>query len=179
MNTSILTVVLAGAVLAGQNGTPTWQNSYATAQKMGTEQQKPVLVVIGSGANGWSKVIREAAPSAEVTQMMAKYVCCYIDSTTPEGKKLAQSFEITGSGLVISDRSGTLQAFSHQGDLSNTTIVHYLKKYSAPGMAITMTETNPARRSFYPETSTGAADVNTIVPSSSYCPSCNNARGRR
>src|ERR1035438_2118410 len=111
MNTSILTVVLAGALLAGQNGTPTWQNSYATAQKMGTEQQKPVLVVIGSGANGWTKVIREAAPSPEVTQMLAKYVCVYIDSATPEGMKLAQSFEITGSGLVISDRTGAYQAF--------------------------------------------------------------------
>jgi hypothetical protein len=151
MNTTILTVVLAGALLAGQNGSPTWQNSYATAQKMGTEQHKPVLVVIGSGADGWTKVIREAAPSSDVTQMLAKYVCVYIDSTTPEGKKLAQSFEITGSGLIISDRSGSYQAFWHQGDLTNQEMARYLETYADPRMVVQTTATvNTLRGSSYP-----------------------------
>jgi hypothetical protein len=151
MNTSILTVVLAGALLAGQNGNPTWQNSYPSAQKMGTEQQKPVLVVIGSGANGWTKVIREAAPSAEVNQMLAKYACCYIDSTTPEGKALAQSFEITGSGLVISDRTGSYQAFWHQGDLTNQNMARCLETYADPRTVVQTTATIASMRtSSYP-----------------------------
>jgi hypothetical protein len=151
MNTSILTVVLAGALLAGQNGTPTWQNSYATAQKMGTEQQKPVLVVIGSGANGWTKVIREAAPSPEVAQMLAKYVCVYVDAATPEGKKLAQSFEITGSGLVISDRTGAYQAFWHRGDVTNQNMARYLETFADPRTMVKATATvNTIRDSAYP-----------------------------
>jgi hypothetical protein len=151
MNTSILTVVLAGALLAGQDGNPTWQNSYATAQKMGTEHQKPVLVVIGSGANGWMNVIRDGAPSAEVTQMMAKYVCVYIDAATPEGMKLAQAFEVTGSGLVISDRTGAYQAFWHQGILTNQNLVRYLETYADPRIAVrTTATTSTVRESSYP-----------------------------
>lgn len=151
MNTSILTVVLAGALLAGQNGTPTWQNSYTAAQKMGAEQQKPVLVVVGSGANGWAKVVHEA-PSAEVSQLMAqKYVCYYADTTTPEGKKLAQSLEITGTGLVMSDRTGSYQAFWHQGDLTNQNLMRCLETCADPRMVVKTTATvNTIRDSFYP-----------------------------
>jgi hypothetical protein len=139
MNTSILTVVLAGALLAGQNGTPTWQNSYAAAQGMGTEQQKPVLVVFGSGANGWTKVVRGSEASPEVPQLMKQYVCCYVDMTTPEGMKLAKSFEMTGAGLVISDRSGVYQAYWHQGDMSNQEMVRCLTTYADPSMVLQAT----------------------------------------
>jgi hypothetical protein len=156
MNTSILTVVLAGALLAGQNGTPTWQNSYTAAQKMGTEQQKPVLVVIGTGENGWSKVLREA-PSPEVTELLAKkYVCAYVDTATPEGKKLAQSFEITGNGLVISDRACSYQAFWHQGDLTNQQMARCLETCADPRMVVRSTATlTTIRDSSYPPVQPG------------------------
>ncbi len=38
MNTSILTVVVAGALLAGQNAAPNWQENYSQAQLQGTQQ---------------------------------------------------------------------------------------------------------------------------------------------
>lgn len=182
MNTSILTVVIAGSLLAGQSGTPTWQNSYAAAQRMGTEQQKPVLVVLGTGANGWTNVLRDA-PSQEVTNLMQQYVCCYVDMSTPEGKRLAQSFEMTGPGMVISDRSGTYQAFWHQGVVSNQEMARYLARYSNPQFSVRSTETaNTVRTSFYPaEADAGGYSA---YPGSyggfggSYCPSCNNARRR-
>jgi hypothetical protein len=166
MNTSILTVVLAGALLAGQNGNPTWQNSYTTAQKMGAEQQKPVLVVIGSGANGWTKVIRDAAPAPEVTQMMAqKFVCVYINTATPEGKQLAQSFEITGSGLVISDRSGMFQAFWHQGDVTNQNMARYLESFASPRAMVNSTATaTTIRDSSYPAQGAAATKTEKIDP---------------
>ena len=62
------------------------------------------MVAIGSGADGWAKVMGET-PSPEVNQLMQKFVCVYLDTATPEGKKLAQSFEITGCGMVMFQNS--------------------------------------------------------------------------
>jgi len=152
MNTAILTVVLTGALLAGQNGTVTWQNDYSKAQEEGAAQKKPLVVVFGYGANGWVKVIREA-PTPDLTKLLAdKYVCVYVDTASPAGRKLAEDFGITGNlGLVISDQVGTSQAFWHQGDLANKTMFHYLEKYGDPGVPIRATETvNTVRTSYYP-----------------------------
>jgi hypothetical protein len=152
MNTTILTVVLTGALLAGQNGTVTWQNDYSKAQEHAAVQKKPMVVVFGSGADGWVKVVREA-PTPDLIKFLAdKYVCVFVDTTSPAGRKLAQDFEITGSlGLVISDQTGTSQAFWHQGDLANKTMFHYLEKYGDPGVPIRGTETvNTVRTSYYP-----------------------------
>ncbi len=151
MNTSILTVVLAGTLLAGPNGIPTWQNSYTTAQTMGTEQQKPVLVVIGTGADGWTKVIG-AKQSPELARLMSqKFVCDYVDCATPAGMKLAQSFEINGSGVVISDRSGLYQAFWHQGDLTSQQLARCLETCADPRMVVRSTATlTSIRDSSYP-----------------------------
>ncbi|HZZ78274.1 MAG TPA: hypothetical protein VFE62_07135 [Gemmataceae bacterium] len=149
MNTSILTVVLAGVMLAGQNGSPTWQNSYATAQRMGIEQQKPVLVVIGNGDHGWKQVIGETTP--ETTQILTqKYVCVYVDTATTAGKLLAHSFEISGAGLVVSDRTGGYQAFWHQGNMTGGALTSVLTRYSDSHFSFRGTETNAARNSFYP-----------------------------
>lgn len=152
MNTSILTVVLTGALLAGQNGTPTWQNDYNKAQEQAAAQRKPLVVVFGSGADGWVKVIREA-PTPDLTKLLVdKYVCVFVDTASPAGRKLAQGFAIGGDlGLVISDHAGTSQAFWHQGDLTNNQMFQYLDKYADPRVAIRGTETiNTGRTSYYP-----------------------------
>jgi hypothetical protein len=152
MNTAILTVVLTGALLAGQNGTPIWQNDYIKAQAEAAIQKKPLVVVFGSGAGGWVKVVREA-PTTDLIKLLAdKYVCVFVDTASPAGRKLAQDFDITGNlGLVISDQAGTSQAFWHQGDLTTLALIHYLEKYSDPRVAVRGTETvNMLRTSFYP-----------------------------
>jgi hypothetical protein len=182
MNTSILTVVLASALLAGQNGTPTWQNDYSKAQKQGSAQKKPLLVLFGSGANGWAKVVREAPPAADVTKLMAdQYVCVYVDTASPAGKKLAQDFGINGTmGVVISDRDGTSQAFWHQGDMTNQNLARLLQKYSDPKVSVRTTETagNTSRTSLYPP-SASESSWEGIGTGSSYCPSCNGGGRRR
>jgi hypothetical protein len=152
MNTTILTVVLTGMLLAGQNGTPTWQNDYSKAQEQAAGQKKPLVVVFGSGTDGWVKVIREA-PTPDLTKLLAdKFVCVYVDTATPAGRKLAQDFDISGNlGLVISDQVGTSQAFWHQGDMTNKNMVHYLEKYGDPRVPVRGTETvNALRTSYYP-----------------------------
>jgi hypothetical protein len=186
MNTSILAAAVAGLLMAGQNATPTWQKDYRQAQQQVAAQKKPLVVVFGAGPQGWSKVVSEASPSVEAKQLMSNdYVCVYVDTASPSGKELAQQFGITGNvGLVISDRSGANQAFWHQGDLSNQSLVRYLQKFAAPQMTLQATETvNSVQTSFYPPSSNsgyGYGIQNATNPySSSYCPSCGGGGGGR
>jgi len=158
-----------------------WVNNYHQAQEMGLAQRKPLAVVFGNGPNGWSKT----NPSATVEGLLAdNYVGVYIDTASPEGKKLADSFAINGNtGLVLSDRTGGSQAFWHQGDLSNQQMVSYLTKYADPQVALRGTETvnSSVRQSNYPSANYAPVDFTGQASpfGSSYCPSCNNARGRR
>ncbi|MBI3822791.1 MAG: hypothetical protein HY289_08940 [Planctomycetes bacterium] len=157
MNTSILTIALASALLVGNNAAPSWQTSYTAAQTQVTAQKKPMVVVFGSGANGWAKLVRAEAPALEVSRLLAEqYVCVYVDTSAPQGQKLASDFGIAGGvGLVISDRSGESQAFWHQGDMSNDNLSQYLKKYADPTVAVQRTETTgSARTSYYQAPST-------------------------
>src|SRR5881392_184564 len=133
MNTSILGLALATALAA-----PTWETSYDAAQQTAVAQKKPLAVFFGPGSNGWTKLTGGDAPTLEVDKLLAdKYVCVRVDTTTSEGKKLAQAFAITaGHGVVLSDRAGSLQAFWHQGDLSNQNLVQYLQKYGDPNVAV-------------------------------------------
>lgn len=155
MNTSILAIALAGALLAGNNAAPTWQNNYTIAQAQVAAQKKPMVVIFGAGADGWTKVVRNEAPSADVSKLLAeKFVCVYVDSTSSAGRKLAQDFEIqNGLGMIISDRSGATQAFWHQGDMTNANLVGYLQKYADPQVPVLRTETTGSSRfSYYPFT---------------------------
>ena len=148
MNTSIWTIVLANALLA-----PGWHESYSRAQQEAAEQKKPLAVVFGTGANGWTKVVRTEGPSADVTKLLSEsYVRLYVDTASPEGQRVARNFGISGSvGLVISDRDGSVQAFWHQGDLTNSSLERYLQKYADPNVVVRGTETVPSvRTSYYP-----------------------------
>ena len=183
MNTSILTVALASALLAGQNGAPTWHKDYSKARQHGLEQHKPLAIVFGSGANGWGKVVRESSPSADVTKLLAEYVCVYVDTASPAGKKFAQEFGITGNvGVVLSDRAGSTQAFWHQGDMTSKVLAGYLQKYAAPQVSVRGTETvtSPSRTSLYPPSESEVNWSGTSSPFDSYCPTCNGGgRSRR
>jgi hypothetical protein len=148
MNTALLSLALSSALLA-----PSWATSYSDAQSQAAAQKKPLVIVFGSGAKGWANVVREDGPTPQVSRLLAEhYVCVYVDTANAEGKTLAQTFAINGSvGMVISDRAGSVQAFWHQGDLSNQQMTQYLQKYADPQVAINGTETvNTFRNSFYP-----------------------------
>src|ERR1043165_3044607 len=141
MNTSILTVMLAGALMAEANATPTWQTSYGQAQQQGAAQQKPIAIVFASGPNSWAKLVQEPIAS-EATQLLAqRYVCLYVDTSTSDGRKLAQDFEFKDdTGLVISDRTGEVQAFWHEGTLTNHSFIRSLEKYSVSETIVQTTE---------------------------------------
>ncbi|HMF15781.1 MAG TPA: hypothetical protein VKE98_01180 [Gemmataceae bacterium] len=171
MNTIFLTVVLAAP--AGQDAAPTWHTSYDQAQQQGMTQKKPLAVFFGTGAKGW--VSTGSDDDSEVAQLLrANYICVYANLDTAAGKKLAQDFAITAkSGVVLSDRSGSTQAFWHSGNLPNDRLASYLQKYADPNVAVNGTETiSRSRTSFYP--SGGSAPSNP-----SYCPNCSNLHMRR
>jgi hypothetical protein len=180
MNTVMITV-LGSMLLAGQSATPTWQKSYSQARLQSSAQSKPIAVMFGSSSNGWMNVVKDAAPTEEVTRLLTdKYICCYVDTTSPKGKQLAENFGITAdTGMVISDRTGQLQAFWHQGDMSSNDLTSCLTKFSTD-RPITTTETNrTVRTSNYPPSAESGSNMYSNPFSSSYCPSCGNARGRR
>jgi hypothetical protein len=73
-----------------------------------------------------------------------QYVCLYLDTLTPAGGSQARAFQVGELGIVISDRSGAIQAFRHEGDLSNRALVTYLQRYADPTRVFQTTESNPA-----------------------------------
>jgi hypothetical protein len=168
MNTAILTVALVGAWLPGVNAVPAWQASYSQAQQQSSAQRKPLVVVFGSGPNGWTKVIRSDGPTTEFTKLLSDhYVCVYVDTANAAGKKLAHDFDISqGLGLVISDRAGSMQAFWHQGDMSNQNMTTYLTKFANPNLVVQTTETAATpRTSFYPAMNGGGQEPSRTIRS--------------
>jgi hypothetical protein len=153
MYTSFALVALSSTLVASshQDG-PTWQKDYVQARKIGQTEKRPLAVVIGQGADGCDKVCRDGKLSPELQKMLAQnYVCVYIDSSTPEGQKLASDFAVTtGKGLILSDRTGDLQAFHHDGDLSTADLSRWLTRFADPNVAVRTTATNSTQLSMYP-----------------------------
>jgi hypothetical protein len=113
-----------------------------------------LAVVFGSGQEGWAKMVRTEDSRLLLAE---QYVCVYVDTATDAGKTLAQKFGITNPmGVVLSDRSGDVQAYWHEGDLADASLTRSLRKFGDPTLKVTTTEREGVVRvSNYP--STGAA----------------------
>jgi hypothetical protein len=157
MYTSLVLLALSGSIapVATDVESPRWLTDYATAWRQGAQEKKPLAVFVGSGPSGWDQVSREGKLGQGAKELLsAQYVCLYIDTSTQEGKRLAQAFDVPqGVGLVISDRSGANQAFHHQGDLKSEDLEYYLKRYADPNHIVRTTETNPPERAAAPTSS--------------------------
>ncbi len=152
MYTSFAVVALGAFLAAEPTAQPTWLTDYRTAQQQSASAGKPIAVVLGNGAKGYQTLAQEATLPGTVNQTLASgYICVYLDTTTPEGKKLADAFQMpSGRGLVISDRTGQMQAFRHEGTLPANDLNSYLRRYQDPNRALTRTETaQTTTRSFY------------------------------
>jgi len=146
MHPSFVVVALT-ALLSPMSGSasPSWLKDYGAARQQGRDEQKPVCVIIGSGKAGWVQLSQEGRLSADAKRLLAdNYVCLYVDTEHIAGRELAASFEIDGPGIVISDGTGEVQAFRHEGDLPNDRLVQYLRRFADPDRVATATETNPA-----------------------------------
>jgi thioredoxin 1 len=141
MQTWIVLALLGGSASANIPDLPNWQNDYGLARARAGDIHKPLAVFIGSGKEGWSKVAREGDLDQQVSRLLAQhYVCVYVDKQTDAGKELADAFEVVATGLVISDRSGGVEAFHHSGALSRTDLAKALEKYSDPDRQVKTTE---------------------------------------
>src|SRR3954468_6608873 len=112
MYSSIIGVALAAA-LAPSHATlaPAWLTDYPAARQQGGREQKPLVVVIGSGKTPWANLAQAAEQDDTINRTLrAHYVCVFVDTDTDEGQQLARAFALD-KGLVISDRAGGQQAY--------------------------------------------------------------------
>jgi hypothetical protein len=130
---------------------PAWTVDYTQARKLSQIERKPIAVFVGSGATGWNDVSREGRLGKDSARFLAKsYVCLYLDTATEEGGRLARALEMGESrGIVISDSQGKLQAFRHEGGLTNENLTYYLERFSNPDLVVSYTQTNPPERSYF------------------------------
>src|SRR5205823_2351991 len=97
MYTSLFVLALVGAPL--EANAPSWQG-YFQASQLVEQEKKPLAVFLGTGQKGWEMVAGSLGSEAEKV-LSAGYLCAYVDTTTPEGEKLAQAFQIkNGVGIV-------------------------------------------------------------------------------
>jgi Protein of unknown function, DUF255 len=141
MFTYMAVVALTSSISTANIATaPNWFNDYATAARHVADVHKPMAVFVGSGKDGWGKVVREGALDDAMKKLLAqKFVCVYVDRDTAAGRSLAGSFEVASRGLIISDRAGTSQAFSLSGDLTGAELVRTLEKYADTDVRTTET----------------------------------------
>jgi hypothetical protein len=162
MYTSLVLFALSGfSSPAEMTSSPSWLMDYSLARQQGIDDKKPLAVFVGSGKEGWDKLVRNGALAKEQNKLLAtSYVCVYLDTATADGKRLAGLFNLeNGPGLIISDHSGKLMAFHHAGDLPAPDLTKYLSRYADPERVVRTTETNPNSevRSYYAAPPAGSA----------------------
>jgi hypothetical protein len=123
--------------------------SYRQAKDIAAQAQKPLVVVIGSGSAGWDDVV--AMEDDTATAVRANFVCCYIDKNTERGAQLAREFEMVDTtGVVMSDRTGELQAFRRTGKMESAELHRAALRYSDPAFVVRTTETQvPVQQANY------------------------------
>lgn len=154
MHTSMALVALMGLLPTRASvDNPTWLNDYSQARKLGQSESRPLAVFIGSGEQGYEKLLEGGKMSPQARRLLAdQYVCVYVDTSTEAGRRLATDFAVQTTGLVISDRSGDYQAFHFRGTLTDDDLTRSLKRFAAPDYVVrsTVTSPNEERVSYYP-----------------------------
>jgi hypothetical protein len=145
MYTSIVLTALSGLMAARAPSVEVkWSSDYRTARQAVRTEGKPLAVFLGSGENGFEKVCRDGVWSKSTKKALQnEYVCVYVDMDSADGRRLAKGFSITKStGLVLSDRSGTKQAYRHNGSLQGADMTRALTHFAAPNVVVRKTVTD-------------------------------------
>ncbi len=129
-STTLVAAALSGLVAPGSvAGSPAWQSDYRTALAQSAEQHKPVAVFIARGADGYSRLVAGGIGADAARLLKRDYVCLYVNTGTAGGQELSRSFGMS-EGLVISDRTGGVQALRHEGAVSQADLGKYLERFS-------------------------------------------------
>ena len=139
MFTTLAVVALSGLTAGKVAPGPVWFNDYRVAQTRVSEAGKPMAVFVGTGNAGWEGVITGGLDPAVSKLLSEKFVCLYVDTNTAGGRGLAKALQVGERGLVISDKSGSTQAFSANGTLPVAEAKRALLAYADPA-SVTRTE---------------------------------------
>ena len=133
MHTVIALLALLPHAPEAERLTLTFELNYRHARTVAASAQKPLAVFVGNGANGWSKLVRNNEFEFDSLKLMSeRYVLVYADLDTEAGRKLASALELGSQGLVISDRTGEVQVFHHDGDLAAADLTRHLTRCCDP-----------------------------------------------
>jgi hypothetical protein len=128
MNT--LVCVLSAFLGQAEEPASLWQQNYTEAQRIAAQDNKAVAVFLTKGEGGLSDLIQGGLSLQAQELLKSKFAAVMVDSTTPEGQRLAKAFQMpAGRGLILSDRGGNLQAFWFQGSLSGQELLRNLERY--------------------------------------------------
>ncbi|MFO0965401.1 MAG: hypothetical protein U0793_07420 [Gemmataceae bacterium] len=148
--------LLALAASFSNSALPTerlWQRDYTKAQQQAAAEKKPLLVVVGSGQEGFEKLAQDGKLGDDVARLLSEsYVCCYLDTEKSSQAKVIGDLSVkSGHGMIISDRKGEVMAFHHDGKLTQADLQSHLKHFANPALEIRTTLTNSSTRySMYP-----------------------------
>ncbi len=128
-STSLAALAVSGLMANANLVPPTFVTDYSKALSISVAQSKPIAVFITAGSS--SQLLKDEGMGSESVKLLRdSFVPMHVDTTTAKGAELAKTFEMK-EGLVISDRSGHLQALRHGGTVSPTELQEYLAKFSA------------------------------------------------
>lgn len=153
MYTSVGLFALATVLQSALPTESQWLRDYGKGQSLAARENKPLVVVVGTGADGFEKLAQDGKLGQDVQQALADdYVCVYLDRSRPEAAKLAKELSIgKDNGIVISDRKGEVMAFHHDGTLSQNDLKTHLRTFADPALKVRTTQTgNSTRYSYYP-----------------------------
>lgn len=127
--TSLTAAMVAGLFASGSIlGLPEWTDSYGKAMAQAGERNKPVAVFLAAG-DMKTLLSGQGLGSEALKSLKSDYIAVRIDTTTADGKKMAEAFGMT-HGVILSDRSGKQMALKHEGTLTPEQVSEYLTKYA-------------------------------------------------
>ncbi len=124
--TSLAAFALSGLMSSAVPAQPVWTTDYRQALSAASEFRKPIAVFITKGNQ--SQLTKGDGLGEAAKLLKDGYVALHIDTTTEKGRALAKSFDLT-EGLIISDKTGGLQALRHTGTVSPSELSGYLTQY--------------------------------------------------
>ena len=127
-STSLAALAVSGFLANANLVQPTWVTDYSKALTISAEQSKPIAVFITAGNSG--QLLKDEGMGSESVKLLRdSFVAMHVDTSTAAGAEIAKTFELK-EGLIISDRTGHLQALRHGGTVSPAELQEYLAKFS-------------------------------------------------
>src|SRR5438445_11101973 len=75
-----------------------WKKTYSEARDHGQKVNKPLAVFVGTGADGFQKIIEEGTFSSDVRKMIAQdYIPRYLRADTAQNRSLVSRLAITSN----------------------------------------------------------------------------------